>query len=136
MSQECQIQEDVENVVSDTTNQFVFEITTPNQQIRQRKPQTPAIKEILLAQLKLQQLQERVHHEREELFFFKPLNAPLQMPTVSDIRSTAVRVLLDTGSQRTYSTNSLKSRLGLKPIEKENIRLNTFGDDRLSQGNL
>ena len=37
----------------------------------------------------------------------------------------------DTGSQRTYITNSLKSRLGLKPVEKESLRLNTFGDDRV-----
>ena len=47
------------------------------------------------------------------------------------MRSTAVRVLFDTESQRTYITNSLKLRLGLKPMEKESLRLNTFGDDRV-----
>ena len=47
------------------------------------------------------------------------------------MRSTTVRVLFDTGSQRTYITNSLKSRLGLKPVEKESLRLNTLGDDRV-----
>ena len=46
-------------------------------------------------------------------------------------RSTTVRVLFDTGSQRTYITNSLKSRLGLKPIERESLRLSTFGNDRV-----
>jgi hypothetical protein len=49
------------------------------------------------------------------------------------MRSTTVRVLFDTGSQRTYITNSLKSRLGLKPVEKESLRLNTFGDDRVQK---
>jgi hypothetical protein len=47
------------------------------------------------------------------------------------MRSTTIRVLFDTGSQRTYITNSLKSRLGLKPVEKESLRLDTFGDDRV-----
>ena len=46
-------------------------------------------------------------------------------------RSTTFRVLFDTGSQRTYITNSLKSQLGLKPIEKESLRLSTFGNDRV-----
>ena len=39
--------------------------------------------------------------------------------------------MFDTGSQRTYITNSLKSRLGLKPIERESLRLSTFGNDRV-----
>ncbi len=51
--------------------------------------------------------------------------------SVNNTRSTSVRVLFDTGSQRTYVTNNLKSRLTLKPMEKENLRLNTFGDDRI-----
>ena len=50
---------------------------------------------------------------------------------VNNTRSTGVRVLFDTGSQRTYVTNHLKSRLALKPMEKENLRLNTLGDDRI-----
>ena len=45
-----------------------------------------------------------------------------------NMKSTMAHVLFDTGSQRTYVTNSLKSRLGLKPVEKEFLRLNTFGN--------
>ena len=40
-----------------------------------------------------------------------------------------VRVLFDNGSQRSYLTNSLKTRLGLKPLKKEVVNLNVFGSD-------
>ena len=40
-----------------------------------------------------------------------------------------VRVLLDNGSQRSYLTNSLKTRLGLKPLKKEIVNLNVFEYD-------
>ncbi|CAB4039365.1 PREDICTED: uncharacterized protein LOC107352353, partial [Paramuricea clavata] len=39
-----------------------------------------------------------------------------------------VRVLIDTGSQRSYITTGLQQKLGLKPIKKESLNLNTFGD--------
>ena len=47
--------------------------------------------------------------------------------------SASVRVLFDNGSQRSYVTNSLKSRLKLKPVKRENLRLNTFGDDHVKR---
>ena len=49
----------------------------------------------------------------------------------SDVNGQAVpvRVMLDGGSQRSYITNNLKTRLGLKPIRVETIHLNTFGSD-------
>ena len=40
-----------------------------------------------------------------------------------------VRVLFDNGSQRSYLTNSLKIRLGLKPQRKEVVNLNVFGNN-------
>ena len=42
-------------------------------------------------------------------------------------KSTHVRILFDNGSQRSYVTSSLKSRLNLKTIKTETLRLNTFG---------
>ena len=45
--------------------------------------------------------------------------------------SIPVRVLLDSGSQRSYITDNLKERLNLKPIRKETLSLNTFGDERI-----
>jgi hypothetical protein len=36
---------------------------------------------------------------------------------------------LDSGSQRSYATNHLKKRLGLQPVKKETLNLNTFGQD-------
>ena len=39
-----------------------------------------------------------------------------------------VRILFDSGSQRTYITKDLKNRLGLKTIKTETLNLNTFGD--------
>ena len=43
-------------------------------------------------------------------------------------RSTNVRILFDTGSQRSCMTNSLKTRLGLKTVKTETLHLNTFGE--------
>ena len=45
-------------------------------------------------------------------------------------RSTPVRVLFDTGSQRSYITNATQEKLRLLPIKKETLYLNTFGDNK------
>ena len=46
-------------------------------------------------------------------------------------QSTPVRVLFHNGSQRSYVTDSLRSRLGLKAgAKKEKLKLNTFGETR------
>ena len=45
-------------------------------------------------------------------------------------RTTHVTVLFDNGSQRSYVTDSLKSKLGLTPDKNETLHLNTFGDDK------
>ena len=44
-------------------------------------------------------------------------------------QTVPVHVMLDGGSQQSYITNDLKTRLGLKPIRVETIHLNTFGSD-------
>lgn len=53
----------------------------------------------------------------------------------SSQRSTTVpvRVLMDSGSQRTYVTDGLKEKLGLQPTKTETLKLNTFGGDRFSK---
>ena len=43
-------------------------------------------------------------------------------------KSTRVKILFDNGSQRSYVTDNLKSRLGLKSTKKEMLHLNTFGE--------
>ena len=45
-----------------------------------------------------------------------------------------VRILLDSGSQRSYCTNALKEKLGLVPTKTETLSLNTFGDVVNAQG--
>lgn len=50
-------------------------------------------------------------------------------------RSIPVRVLFDNGSQRSYITDSLQSKLGLTPVKKEKLRLNTFGESRYKTQN-
>ena len=42
-------------------------------------------------------------------------------------KSSHVRILFDNGSQRSYITNNLKSKLNLKPMKTETLHLNTFG---------
>ena len=43
-------------------------------------------------------------------------------------KSTRVKILFDSGSQKSYVTDSLKSRLGLKSTKTELLHLNTFGE--------
>ena len=42
-------------------------------------------------------------------------------------KSTRVKILFDNGSQRSYVTDNLKSRLGLNSTKREMLHLNTFG---------
>ena len=58
----------------------------------------------------------------------------LQIATLSAVnesnRKTApVRVLFDSGSQRTWTRNEIKEKLGLKPIKRQIVNLNTFGNE-------
>ena len=40
-----------------------------------------------------------------------------------------VRIILDSGSQKTYITQQLKETLGLKPLARERLCIKTFGSD-------
>ncbi|CAB3984668.1 Hypothetical predicted protein [Paramuricea clavata] len=58
----------------------------------------------------------------------------LQMTTAyaynnADSKRTKIRMLFDSGSQRSYITNELKEKLDLKPIKQETLNLNTFGEE-------
>lgn len=44
-----------------------------------------------------------------------------------------VRILMDVGSQRSYLSNELKSKLNLKPMKRENITVNTFGNEEFNK---
>ena len=46
-----------------------------------------------------------------------------------DSELVPVRILLDSGSQRSYVTDQLKEKLGLNSLGTETLNLNTFGDD-------
>ena len=43
-------------------------------------------------------------------------------------KSTSIKILFDSGSQRSYVTENLKTRLGLKSTKTDTLHLNTFGD--------
>jgi hypothetical protein len=45
-------------------------------------------------------------------------------------RSASVAILFDNGSQRSYVTDNLRLKLGLKPLSNETLHLNTFGDNK------
>ena len=47
----------------------------------------------------------------------------------TDGEMVPARVLFHNGSQRSYLTNSLKTRLSLKSLKKEVVNLNVFGND-------
>ena len=48
---------------------------------------------------------------------------------MGESNKVTVRILFDSGSQRSYVTESLKHRLKLVAVKKEKLHLNTFGDD-------
>lgn len=47
----------------------------------------------------------------------------------SEVEPVEVKVLFDSGSQRSYITQELKDKLNLKPTRTETLNLNTFGDN-------
>ena len=53
----------------------------------------------------------------------------------ADNQLVPVRVLLDSGSQRSYITNSLKAKLKLVPLRQERLALNTFGNTECKREN-
>ena len=48
-------------------------------------------------------------------------------------KSTTIRVLFNNGSQRSYITDSLRSRLQLKSLNTEQLNLNTFGESKFKK---
>jgi len=46
---------------------------------------------------------------------------------VEPVGRVPIRILFDSGSQLSYITKTLKERMGIEPIQKEKLRLNTFG---------
>ena len=52
---------------------------------------------------------------------------------LNDSSPVPVRILLDSGSQRSYVTTALKERLKLAALKTETLNLNTFGDDRFTR---
>ena len=48
-------------------------------------------------------------------------------------KSTKIRLLFDNGSQRSYITDSLRSRLQLKSLKTEKVNLNTFGESKFKK---
>ena len=52
---------------------------------------------------------------------------------LNDSSPVPVRILLDSGSQRSYVTTALKERLKLAALKTETLNLNTFGDDRFTK---
>ena len=49
---------------------------------------------------------------------------------VNGSTSIPVRILFDTGSQRSYVTNDVARRLRLNPVKRETLNLNTFGTNK------
>ena len=51
----------------------------------------------------------------------------------SDGELFPVRMLLDSGSQRSYITNNLMQQLQLQPIRRKRLNLTTFGNDQFNK---
>jgi len=55
-----------------------------------------------------------------------------QAIAIGETKRLPTRILFDSGSQLSYVTNSLQEHLGLKPIRREKLRINTFGSSSFS----
>ncbi len=64
----------------------------------------------------------------EEMVLMQTALTEIKNPKNSDSQKT--RLLLDCGSQRTYITESLANKLGLKHEQEQEIRLSTFGSEK------
>ena len=51
----------------------------------------------------------------------------------SDENLIPVRLLMDNGSQRSYISNQLRSKLKLSPLRRERLTLNTFGNEQFNK---
>ena len=51
----------------------------------------------------------------------------------ADNELVPVQILMDIGSQRSYLSNALQTRLKLKPLRRENLTLNTFGNEQFNK---
>jgi hypothetical protein len=56
--------------------------------------------------------------------------AQTDVKSAASNKSERVRILLDSGSQRTYISESLANKLGAKRGKEEEIRLVTFGSEK------
>ena len=63
-----------------------------------------------------------------EMVLMQTAKAVIKSPNNSEVEN--VRILLDSGSQRTYVTESLAHKLKLKRESEEEIKLITFGSDK------
>ena len=59
--------------------------------------------------------------------------ATTYVQSTNEYKLVKARILLDSGSQHSYITNSLKSKLSLVPLKRETLNLNTFGDKQFSK---
>jgi len=50
-------------------------------------------------------------------------------------KAITIRLLFDNGSQRSYITDNLRSKLQLKSLQKERLNLNTFGETKYKKQN-
>jgi len=51
----------------------------------------------------------------------------------SDSGLLPVRLLLDSGSQRSYLTSNLMQQLQLQPVRRKRLNLNTFGNEQFNR---
>ena len=99
----------------------------PNEGNSVNEPESRASTTTVIDQHQVTTTATKSHHQvllQTAVTYAKSLNGSSEIP---------VRVLLDSGSQRSYITSSLKRRLGLPTIKTETLNLNTFGDDNYTK---
>ena len=69
--------------------------------------------------------------ETRERSFISAFSICMTVP-LNDLSHTNIRILFDSGSQRTYVNEHLKEILNLKNLRTEKLILKTFGNEKLS----
>ena len=86
---------------------------------------------------------QNIHNTRFQKEEVKEDKSKTQNLTTTTSNGLPSKVLLQTatthayaqhsGTQRSYATNHLKKRLGLRPVKKKKLNFNTFGQDKFTK---
>ena len=121
-----------ENAVGETIiNRFAQNNTTTLHPVNRKRSQLPLHQGINARRMELQQPQPmpRVQTRNAAFYYKRPVPSPRMKKERNPLPSGYF------GSQRSYITENLRSRLQLKSLQNKKLNLNTFGESKFKKQN-